>query len=242
MQINDAWRPRRLLAFIAMIAKSAVFATVIALCGMSLVAKAIAAPTSSDIEMKQFIGAVVASTTASWLDAFRAKGLVYTPPRVLFLSLPVGHPGRGSGYSYPIGLVIDINDMKGLQQTLGAQARGIEALIVAHEIGHHVQRLLAKTGTQPLLTAGSTRELQADCYAGWWLAHRHDEIAFLNATPPPSSASFRILLSKSLQVMDLIESGQIPLRHDKEFSNHGRFDQRITAIQKGFWAPEPWGC
>jgi predicted metalloprotease len=228
--------------FIPMVAKPALIATAIVLCAMTPAAKAVAAPSSGDIETRKFIAAIVISTTASWSEAFRTRGLVYTPPRVLFLSLPIGHPGRGSGYSYPIGLVVDINDLLGLQQTLGPETRGVEALIVAHEVGHHVQRLLSKAGEESMLAAGPPRELQADCYAGWWLAHRHDGIAFMGATTSPSSEGFRIALSKSLQVLDIIESGQIPLRRDRDFSSHGGFDQRIAAIQKGFQALDPWRC
>jgi predicted metalloprotease len=139
-------------------------------------------------------------------------------------------------------LVVDINDLQGLQQTPGPETRAVEALIVGHEIGHHVQRLLSKTEGESMLAAGPLRELQADCYAGLWLAHRQDGITFLGSTAAPSSKSFRIALSKSLQVLYIIESGQIQLRRDKDFSSHGGFDQRIAAIQKGFQALEPWRC
>jgi predicted metalloprotease len=60
-----------------------------------------------------------------------------------------------------------------LQRQLGGPNGGfVEAYVLAHEYGHHIQNLLgtmSKVRTQQGATSDSVRlELQADCYAGMW--------------------------------------------------------------------------
>jgi hypothetical protein len=76
---------------------------------------------------------------------------------------------------------IDLNFLEELQQKLGAQGDFAMAYIVAHEVGHHVQKLLGALDQVHSLRGQVSEkeynaqtvklELQADFYAGIWAHH-----------------------------------------------------------------------
>jgi predicted metalloprotease len=108
----------------------------------------------------------------------------YKPTDTVFFSGSVqtgcGAADKGSGpfYCPPDQLVyIDLSFFQDLQQRFGAEGGlFVDAYVIAHEYGHHVQNLL---GTNQKVTPGETGptsgsvrlELQADCYAGAWANH-----------------------------------------------------------------------
>jgi predicted metalloprotease len=134
------------------------------------------AGTPSD-EQGKFVAAVLGSTEDAWTDIFRANGKQYTAPRLVLFSgqtsSACGLANAAVGPFYCPGdqrVYLDTRFFAELSQRFGAPGDFAAAYVVAHEVGHHVQRLLGALGPQG---AGSNErsvriELQADCYAGIW--------------------------------------------------------------------------
>jgi predicted metalloprotease len=108
----------------------------------------------------------------------------YQPAQTVFFSGSVqtgcGGATSGSGpfYCPADGLVyIDLSFFDDLQTRFGAEGGAfVNAYVIAHEYGHHVQDLMGTNQqVDSRLTgpdSGSVRlELQADCYAGTWANH-----------------------------------------------------------------------
>ena len=119
-----------------------------------------------------------------WRDEFARRGVEYRPPKLAFFrratSTDCGQASASTGPFYcPADerIYFDLDFLRQLQDRFGAEGQFAQAYIVAHEFGHHLQRI---TGTEQGVrrlqqqnpsqrNALSVRlELQADCYAGVW--------------------------------------------------------------------------
>ncbi|MFD7652358.1 neutral zinc metallopeptidase [Actinosynnema sp. NPDC059797] len=127
--------------------------------------------------------AFINSIQAFWSDQFARSGRTYERAQTNFFSGGVqtrcGNASSAVGpfYCPADGQVyIDLSFYQELEQKFGAAGGPfVEAYILAHEYGHHVQNLLGtsdRVGQESGPTSGSVRlELQADCYAGAWANH-----------------------------------------------------------------------
>ncbi|HKS26925.1 MAG TPA: neutral zinc metallopeptidase [Pyrinomonadaceae bacterium] len=136
-------------------------------------------------ESKQFTSAVLASTEDIWADIFRREGRQYRDPQlVLFRNVVDSACGRASSAVGPFycpgdyKVYLDLAFFDELRSRFRAPGDFAQAYVIAHEIGHHVQKLL---GTSDKVDAMRGRlseremnqlsvrlELQADFYAGVW--------------------------------------------------------------------------
>ncbi|MGZ5040144.1 MAG: KPN_02809 family neutral zinc metallopeptidase [Usitatibacter sp.] len=129
-------------------------------------------------EMGQFVSKVLGSTEDVWGQIFKQSGEAYTPPTLVLYSGAVRSAcGLGQAAMGPFycpndqKLYIDLSFYDDLRKRFHAPGDFAQAYVIAHEVGHHVQKL---TGTFAKLeahhdNATSVRmELQADCYAGVW--------------------------------------------------------------------------
>ena len=139
-------------------------------------------------ELVQFSRVVLADTEDVWNKLFRENNQTYREPTLVAFSNSVesacGLTSAATGPFYCPGdekLYIDLVFFEELQQRLNASGDFVIAYVIAHEVGHHIQKLL---GTMDKFNARREKlsqkefnrlnvklELQADFYAGVWAHH-----------------------------------------------------------------------
>ena len=142
----------------------------------------------------QFVSVVLDSAQADWARVLPAAGTSYRPAKlVLFrgaVSSACGEAQSAMGPFYCPGdekVYIDLGFYQELRDRFGAPGDFAQAYVLAHELGHHVQKLLGTEAEVRRLQQGAPGqenelsvklELQADCYAGVW-AHEADREGML---------------------------------------------------------------
>ncbi len=142
----------------------------------------------TDREMGNFVAVVLADTEDVWQNVFRQAGREYRQPRLVLFTDQVesacGYAGAASGPFYCPGdekVYLDLAFFDEMQQKLGARGDFALAYVIAHEVGHHVQKQLG-IFDQVLSRKGRVDErdfnqlmvrleLQADFLAGVWAQH-----------------------------------------------------------------------
>jgi predicted metalloprotease len=174
-----------------------------------------------------FVGFVLDDVQASWQKKFTETGepLAYRHAKlVLYTDSTDTGCGYGDAATGPFycpadeRVYIDLGFFRELAGKLGANGQFAQAYVVAHEIGHHVQKLLGISERVEGLrhTAGATGasvrlELQADCFAGIW--------------------------ARSTQQRDLLEDGDVEsaIRAAAAVG-----DDRLQRAATGTVSPESW--
>jgi hypothetical protein len=135
-----------------------------------------------------FVSRVLASTEDTWAGMFREGGTGYRAPKlVLFTGSTPSACGTGQAAMGPFycpgdeKVYIDLAFYRDLRDRFRAPGDFAQAYVIAHEVGHHVQKLLGISAkvdgmrgrvSEAQFNRLSVRtELQADCFAGVW-AHR----------------------------------------------------------------------
>ena len=134
----------------------------------------------------------LSSLNKTWAPIFAKSNVAFTQPKLVFYS-QMGRSGCGTAQSAmgPFycpndqGIYIDTDFYGELAERLGAKGDFARDYVVAHEFGHHVQKLVGLAdqvrSAQEQSPSGANQlqvrmELQADCYAGVWAAHNKDRI------------------------------------------------------------------
>jgi predicted metalloprotease len=142
----------------------------------------------ADDQMAKFVSTVLADTEDTWTELFRSQGGKYVKPKLVLFSgrtpTACGTGVSASGPFYCPGdqkIYIDLNFYRLMQQRFRVSGEFAQAYVIAHEVGHHVQRLTGisdkveqaqRRGSKAHANALSVRlELQADCFAGVWAFH-----------------------------------------------------------------------
>jgi len=141
--------------------------------------------TAEEQERYDFVGVVLGGTEEVWKAEFARHGREYVEPKlVVFRSNVRTACGNGSAAMGPFycpgdqKVYIDLTFYDELAKTFNSPGDFAQAYVIAHEVGHHVQKLL---GTSDKVSAMRNRpdyneysvrlELQADFYAGVWANH-----------------------------------------------------------------------
>ncbi len=145
-------------------------------------------PSREEKSLAEFVGVVLGDTEDVWKELFQQSGRMYEVPNMVLFSGQVesacGSATAASGPFYCPGdkkVYIDLSFCEQLRTQFKAPGDFAIAYVIAHEVGHHVQRLL---GTSDKVTAMRGRlsekeynklsvrlELQADFFAGVWAYH-----------------------------------------------------------------------
>jgi predicted metalloprotease len=134
-------------------------------------------------ELKQFTSVVLAKTEDVWTDVFRQNGRQYREPTLVLFTDQVrsacGIAGAAVGPFYCPGdekVYIDLSFYEQLRQRFNSPGDFAEAYVIAHEVGHHVQKLLGISDRVDAMQRRMSEvqanqlsvrlELQADFFAG----------------------------------------------------------------------------
>ena len=135
-----------------------------------------------DKPLVDFVKFVMKDVQDTFEVRFKAAGKPYRHAKlVLFTSVVNTGCGRSSTAIGPFycpadeHAYIDLSFYRELRQRFGAPGDFAQAYVLAHEMGHHLQKLLGIEREAQSLGRGHSRnevsvrtELQADCFAGIW--------------------------------------------------------------------------
>jgi len=141
--------------------------------------------TTSQDDLKRFIAVVLAETEDVWSNLFRRYGESYNDPTLVLFNggvrsaCGVAMAQMGPFYCPEDEKVyIDLSFYKELKDRFRAPGDAAQAYVIAHEVGHHVQKLLGimdqvqrvqqRLGQRQANALQVRVELQADCFAGVW--------------------------------------------------------------------------
>ncbi len=151
----------------------------------------------ADDALAEFVGVVLKDTEDVWNKIFAEQlGQRYREPKLVIFDGQIGsacgHASAATGPFYCPGdekVYIDLSFYKQLRDRFKAPGDFAMAYVVAHEVAHHVQKLLGYTDfvhskkgrvSQKEYNDLSVRlELQADYLAGVWARYGHEMNGFL---------------------------------------------------------------
>jgi predicted metalloprotease len=211
-----------------------------------------AADSAAEEPQVQFISFVLGDVQSTWAKLFQqyGQGSTYHPARlVLFRNSTDSGCGPAQSVMGPFycpvdeRVYLDLGFFDDLKKRFGASGDFAAAYVLAHELGHHVQRQLGfdarvrqmQEADPSAANQLSVRiELQADCYAGVW-AH---------------STQGRLLesgdIDEALNAASAVGDDRIQKRTTGRINvdsfTHGSAAQRSQWFKRGFESGDPRNC
>lgn len=206
----------------------------------------------NDDESAKFTSVMLASTEDTWQTIFQQMGKKYVPPKlVMYRGVTSTSCGTGQAAMGPFycpgdqTVYVDLSFYDEMKTKLGAGGDFAQAYVIAHEVGHHVQKLLdiepkvrqmQQNASQTQANQLSVKmELQADCFAGVW-GHYAEKDKMLEAGD----------LQEALNAAEAIGDDRLQQRGQgrvvPDSFTHGTSEQRYTWLKRGFDSGDPGQC
>ncbi|PXA98804.1 zinc metalloprotease [Nostoc sp. 3335mG] len=199
---------------------------------------------------RRFSCQVMASTEQTWDKIFQESGQRYQPATINFYKNNVqsgcGAASSAVGPFYcpaDMGVYLDTAFFDELASRFGAKGDFAQAYVIAHEVGHHIQRLLGTTErvSRQQRSAGEAEgnalsvklELQADCYAGVWAARNRNRLE-------PGDIEEGMTAANAIGDDTLQKQAQGTVR--PESFTHGTSAQRMQWLRRGLETGDPAQC
>lgn len=195
--------------------------------------------------LASFTKVVLADTEDVWDSLFNAKGSTYRKPTLVMFSRSTE---SGCGFANAITgpfycppdekIYIDLSFFDELRERFKVEGEFAMAYVIAHEVGHHIQKLTGVSDQVQQLRAQLSEkeynrmsvklELQADFYAGLWAHHAQKLSNILESGDIASAlAAANAIGDDRLQKMSRGEV--VP-----DAFTHGTSAQRMYWFKKGF--------
>ncbi len=201
----------------------------------------------------RFVRTVLADTEDVWDAYFARSQQSYERPKlVLFSGRSDTGCGAGEAAMGPFycpadrKVYIDLSFYDTLRERLGAPGDFAQAYVIAHEVGHHLQKLL---GTSDKMEQARRRvserdyralsvrlELQADCFSGVWAHHSQRSKGWLE------QGDIEEALNAAAQIGDDTLQRRSQGTVVPESFTHGSSEQRVRWFKRGLEAGELRAC
>jgi predicted metalloprotease len=209
--------------------------------------------TTSEDDLKRFVSVVLGTTEDVWQEILARYGRRYTDPTLVLFSGGVRSAcGLGMAQMGPFycpmdeKVYIDLDFYRELRDRFRAPGDMAQAYVIAHEIGHHVQKLLGiadqvealrQRMSQSQANALQVRmELQADCFAGIW-ANQAGETK--NLIEPGD-------IEEALNAASAIGDDRIQRQTQgyvvPDAFTHGSSEQRVAWFKRGYQSGKLEAC
>jgi len=200
---------------------------------------------AADDERAKFVKVVLGYTEDVWGEIFSQQGKQYQQPTLVLFRNNVqsacGFASSASGPFYCPGdreLYIDLSFYQELKERFAAPGDFAMAYVVAHEVGHHIQKLLGISdkveNMRQQLSEGEYNkysvmmELQADFFAGVWANHAQQMKNILDEGD----------IDEALNAANAIGDDRLQKETQgyvvPESFTHGTSKQRVYWFKKGF--------
>ncbi len=200
---------------------------------------------SQQDQLTEFVSVVLATTEDVWTEQFRQMGETYQAPHLVLYSgttsTPAGFASAASGPFYSPQdekVYLDLSFFQELADRFRAPGDFADAYVIAHEVGHHVQKLL---GIMDQVDAAQSRaseaekndlsvrlELQADFLAGVWAHYAQTSLGVVQAGD----------IEEALAAASAIGDDRLQMQAQgyvtPDTFTHGTSEQRVRWFKLGF--------